>query len=258
MTPSSDLPCNPSDPDPDPGKDATEQFLADNPSHQDAHLNEKVADAVRAGVFGVSDGLVSNLALVMGVASGTDSASTVILAGVAGLLAGAFSMAAGEYISVLTQKEVFKRELAVERNHITEYPEEEESHLASLLTGYGIDEKTAKNVAANVHKNTDPALDFHARFEFGINPESLGSPNLAAGTSFLTFVIGALIPLLPWFFQDDGRLLSMLLSSIALYAVGAALTWYTPRTATIGAFRQLLLGLAATGVTYGIGTLISV
>ncbi|MCP4004824.1 MAG: hypothetical protein GY725_11560 [bacterium] len=224
---------------------------------QDNHLEDTSSGILRAGIFGASDGLVSNLALVMGVAGGTSDPEAVILAGTAGLLAGGFSMAAGEYVSMRTQREVLERELRLEREHILNHPEEEEAHLVELLQQNGLSEEDALRVAAQVHANIDPAVDFHARFELGIHPTTMGSPVGAALSSFLAFVIGALVPLLPWFFLSEAVVVSMGLSAVALLLVGGGVTKVTGLSPVKGALRQLAFGVAAAGVTYWIGRLIS-
>jgi VIT1/CCC1 family predicted Fe2+/Mn2+ transporter len=222
-------------------------------SHENQHAGDPQSGILRASVFGVSDGLVSNLALVMGVAGGSSDPSVVVLAGVAGLLAGAFSMAAGEYISMQTQREMLERELAIEREHIEKFPEEEQAHLAELLAENGLERADAARIAAQVHRHTDPALEFHAQFELGIHPNSLGAPRGAAIYSFLSFAVGAAVPLFPWLVTTNAIMPTLILSALALLAVGAAATRVTHRTAAYGAFRQLLVGAASAAVTYGAG-----
>jgi VIT1/CCC1 family predicted Fe2+/Mn2+ transporter len=227
------------------------------PTHSDAeheHLDDTNSGTLRASVFGVSDGLVSNLALVMGVAGGAAEASTVVLAGTAGLLAGAFSMAAGEYISMQTQRETMERELRVEREHILKFPEEEQAHLSNLLAEGGLEREAAEALAARIHADIDLSVDFHALHELGIVPTQLGSPGAAAIASFVSFVIGAAVPLIPWLILADALVASMLASALALVIVGAALTRVTERHPVIGGARQLLFGAGAAGVTYLIGS----
>lgn len=226
--------------------------------HVDEHGSAQDGGLLRASVFGVSDGLVSNLGLVMGVAGGFAEPGTVVLAGVAGLLAGAFSMAVGEYVSMQTQRELAERELHRERVHLRRYPEEEESHLAGMLHDAGLETGQAKQMAATIHREHEHALRFHAVLELGINPSELGSPRLAAGSSFVAFVAGAAVPLLPWIFVDDALLPSMGLSSVALLGVGAAATLATGYSPWKGALRQLGFGWLAAAVTYAIGSWIGV
>jgi VIT1/CCC1 family predicted Fe2+/Mn2+ transporter len=226
--------------------------------YQDEHVEDAGSGVLRASVFGVSDGLVSNLGLIMGVAGASQEASTIVIAGVAGLLAGAFSMAAGEWVSMKTQREVFERELAVERQHILAHPHEEQAHLTQLLVDNGLDAATAARVAAQVHEDVEPAVDFHARFELGLNPAELGSPAGAAISSFLSFIVGAFLPILPWFFTDAGLVPSIVVSAAALVLVGALLTRVTDQSLLWGSLRQLLIGAAAAGVTYTVGLLVGV
>lgn len=224
----------------------------------DEHGDPHDGGVLRAGVFGVSDGLVSNLALVMGMAGGLASSETVVLAGVAGLLAGAFSMAVGEYVSVQTQREASESELHRESSHLRRYPEEEEAHLREMLHEAGLDPALSKQVAAALHREHDPALHFHALLELGINPSYLGSPGRAAIASFVAFVLGAAVPLLPWIFVEAALLPSIAVSGLALLAVGAAATLATGYSPWKGALRQLTFGLLAAGVTYAIGSWIGV
>ena len=220
------------------------------------HVENTASGILRATIFGVSDGLVSNLALVMGVAGGTANADTIVLAGSAGLLAGAFSMAAGEYISMQTQREAMELQLHVEREHILRYPEEEETHLMDLLVQSGLSQEVATDMARKIHEEVDPAVDFHALLELGIVPGQMGSPVAASISSFFSFVAGALIPLLPWILFADGLAVSIAASAAALLAVGGSVTRITHRSVVAGAVRQLLFGGSAAIVTYGIGRLI--
>ncbi len=224
--------------------------------HENEHIEDPQSGVLRASVFGVSDGLVSNLALVMGVAAGSGDPTVVVLAGVAGLLAGAFSMAAGEYISMQTQREVVEHELALERRHIEKFPVEEEAHLAELLAETGLDPADAQRVAAQVHRSLDPAVDFHALFELGIHPKSMGAPKNAAVWSFASFAVGASIPLLPWLVSDDALMPTIVLSGLALLLVGAGVTRRTGMRPWYGATRQLAVGALAAAVTFGVGLLI--
>jgi VIT1/CCC1 family predicted Fe2+/Mn2+ transporter len=220
------------------------------------HLANTGSGTLRASIFGVSDGLVSNLALVMGVAGGSQSNEAIVLAGSAGLLAGAFSMGAGEYVSMMTQRETMERQLRLERDHIVSYPEQEERHLRQLLVEHGLSEAGADDVSKRIHEEVDPALGFHALLELGIVPRQMGSPIGASLASFGSFVIGAFVPLIPWLFSDDGLQLSMILSAIALLAVGGAVTSITGKNPLVGAIRQLLFGAGAAGITYWLGRLI--
>lgn len=223
--------------------------------HENEHADDPQSGILRAAVFGASDGLVSNLALVMGVAGGSSDPNVVLLAGVAGLLAGAFSMAAGEYISMQTQREMLERELAIERDHIERFPDEEQAHLAELLAESGLETPVAERVAAQVHRQ-GAALDFHAQLELGIHPGSLGAPGAAASSSFVAFAAGAVVPLLPWLWASRAIPATLVLSAAALMAVGAAATRFTHRSAWFGAARQLAVGAVSAAVTYGVGLLV--
>jgi VIT1/CCC1 family predicted Fe2+/Mn2+ transporter len=218
------------------------------------HIEDTNSGTLRASVFGVSDGLVSNLALVMGVAGGSESAATVILAGTAGLLAGAFSMAAGEYISMQTQRETMERQLSVEREHIVRYPEEEQAHLGELLAESGLDVAAAEALAARIHEDIDLSVGFHALHELGIVPAQMGSPVRAAVASFLTFVAGAAVPLIPWLILPDAIFASISASAVALVLVGSVVTRVTGRHPVVSGLRQLLIGVGAAAITYTIGT----
>ena len=220
---------------------------------QDDHREDKGSGVLRAGVFGASDGLVSNTALVMGVAGGADSPETVVLAGTAGLLAGAFSMAAGEYVSMRAQREVLEHELELEQQHILEFPEQEQAHLAELLTKEGLDREDAIRMSAKIHERLEPAVDFHARFELGIDPHDLGAPTNAAVASFVCFLLGALVPLSPWLVTDEALPWSIALSTVGLLTVGASVTRITHRHPLQSALRQLAFGGAAAAVTFVIG-----
>jgi VIT1/CCC1 family predicted Fe2+/Mn2+ transporter len=222
-------------------------------SAEQQHLTDTGSGMLRASIFGVSDGLVSNLALVMGVAGGTDDPSAIVLAGSAGLLAGAFSMAAGEYVSMQTQREAMEKQLQVERQHIIEYPEEEEAHLQDLLRRNGFSDDAAVEMAARIHEEIDPAVDFHALLELGIVPSQMGSPIAASIASFFSFVAGAAIPLLPWLVVANALEWSILASGVALLAVGGAATRITHRSMLAGGLRQLAFGGFAAIVTHTIG-----
>jgi VIT1/CCC1 family predicted Fe2+/Mn2+ transporter len=197
--------------------------------------------------------------LVVGVAAGSASnQNAVVLAGIAGLLAGAFSMAAGEWVSMRTQRELFEREIALERHHIERFPDEEEAHLAELLRANGLDEPTAARVANEVHREIEPALEFHARFELGINPQELGSPNGAAIGSFLSFLVGGLVPIVPWFFAAGVLGWSVAMSAVGLLTLGALVTRFTQQSPVRSALRQLGIGAASGAITYVIGYLVGV
>jgi VIT1/CCC1 family predicted Fe2+/Mn2+ transporter len=214
---------------------------------------------LRPAVFGASDGLVSNVALIAGVAGGTrgaDSATAVVLAGLAGLAAGAFSMAVGEYTSVASQSEAAAREVEKEREEILANPEGETHELAAMYVGKGIDADLAHEVARQIHRDVDNAVVVHAREELGVDPRDLASPKLAAASSFLAFALGALVPLLPYLFGAQTLWPGLVITLVALFGCGAVVTQVTTRPWVYGGTRQMLLGAAAAALTYGIGSLV--
>jgi VIT1/CCC1 family predicted Fe2+/Mn2+ transporter len=214
---------------------------------------------LRAGVFGVNDGLVSNTCLVMGVAGAAVEPSLLVLTGVAGLLAGAFSMAAGEYVSMLSQKEMFEHQIAQEKDELERYPKEEAEELALIYAARGIPLAEARDVAAHLIANPDKALDVLAREELGLNPDDLGSPTGAAISSFICFSIGASLPIIPFLLKvSNGVAVAAAISGAALFVVGAVLSLFSGRSALIGGARMLLIGSAAATATYMIGTLFNV
>ncbi len=215
---------------------------------------------LRATIFGVSDGLVSNLSLVMGVAGASGQGGFILLAGIAGLLAGAFSMAAGEYISMQSQRELFERQIELEQAELEAMPEEELQELVALYMAKGFTQAEASSIATRMFANPRTALDTLVREELGLDPDELGSPWGAAGSSFLAFCVGAAIPVLPYLF-GAGPVVFMLssgLSLAALFVVGAAVSMLTGRSLLASGFRQLGLGAAAAAVTFGVGKVIGV
>jgi vacuolar iron transporter family protein len=202
--------------------------------------------ALRAAVFGVNDGLVSNLLLVLGVAGGTSDRSFLLLAGLAGLLAGAFSMAAGEWVSVQSQRELYEREIAVEAEELAAFPEEELEELALIYQAKGLSQEEAEALAGRLMRQPDTALDTMAREELGLAVDDLGSPWVAAGSSFASFAVGAFIPVVPFLFGSGTTALftASLLSSVTLMAVGAAIAVLTGRSPLRGGLR--MVGIAAT------------
>jgi VIT1/CCC1 family predicted Fe2+/Mn2+ transporter len=209
----------------------------------------------RAAVFGMSDGLMSNVLLVIGFAgSGVDS-SVVRLAGIAGAIAGAVSMAAGEWISLSAQNELVIRELAVERRELIVNRDAEQRELEEMYEGHGMEAGTAQQAAADVMRDTDAALIVHAREEFGIDPGDLPSPTQAAVLSFVCFILGALIPVAPWF-ATSGRAataLSLILGTAAAASLGWAIGQFAERRRATTALRQVVITLVACAVTYGVG-----
>ena len=214
----------------------------------------------RAGVLGAGDGLLTNLSLVLGIAGASTNASAVRLAGVAGLLAGAFSMAAGELVSVRAQQEMVEREVQVEREELAEDPEGERRELAGMYRAQGLSADDADTVSRILSANPDIALDTHARLELGVDPEAPGSAWRAAVTSFLSFAVGAILPLFPWFFTEGSGavIASVIIGAIAALALGAAIGAMSGRSVLGTALRQLAVAAVAAAVTYGVGSLLGV
>lgn len=215
---------------------------------------------LRAAVFGVNDGLISNVSLILGVAGASSDQKVVLLSGAAGLLAGAFSMAAGEYVSMRSQREMYEHQIDLERKELAEYPQEEAEELALIYTARGMSREDARAYALRAVSDPKQALDTLAREELGLNPEELGSAWGAAVSSFLSFGGGALIPLLPFLFlKGDGALGgSVALTAVALFGVGATISLFTGRSALRDGLRMLAIGASAGTVTYFVGTLVGV
>jgi VIT1/CCC1 family predicted Fe2+/Mn2+ transporter len=211
---------------------------------------------LRPAVFGAMDGLVSNFALIAGVAGGGVDRTVIVLAGLAGLAAGAFSMAAGEYTSVAAQAELAEAEIAVEREELRVNPDAEERELAAMYVARGLDADLAAEVARQLHRDPETALNVHTREELGVTPGELPSPRLAATSSFLSFAVGALIPVLPYLLGLDALWLVTVLSLIGLFVCGAVVTQVTSRPWWYGGLRQLVLGAAAAALTYAFGNLV--
>ena len=211
---------------------------------------------LRPAVFGAMDGLVSNFALIAGVVGGTAAASSgpIVLAGLAGLAAGAFSMAAGEYTSVASQSEFARQQVQGERHEILANAAAEQAELAAMYARKGIEPPVAREMAAQVHRDVDNAVRVHAREEFGIDPDELASPVVAAVSSFWSFAVGALLPVLPYLLGATSLWPAVVLSLLGLFACGAIVTRVTDRSWWYGGLRQLLLGGAAAALTYAIGS----
>jgi VIT1/CCC1 family predicted Fe2+/Mn2+ transporter len=227
------------------------------PEPPEQHHRDIQGGAARAAVLGVSDGLVTNVSLILGVAGANVTPGTVRLTGLAGLLAGAFSMAAGEYVSMRAQTELLERELEMEALELRRAPEAERAELTQLYESRGIDPGVAGELASEMMRTPELALETHAREELGVNPGSLGNPFRAAAASAASFAIGALVPLMPWFFASGGTavVISLVLGAMAAVLIGLALARYTGRSALRTAIRQLVVTVAAAAVTYGLGTL---
>jgi VIT1/CCC1 family predicted Fe2+/Mn2+ transporter len=214
----------------------------------------------RAGVLGFNDGLVSNFSLVMGVVGGTSDANIILLAGVAGLLAGAFSMASGEYISMRAQRDVYEHEMDVERSELEAFPDEERKELELIYRAKGLSQQEARLLAERIMANPQVALDTMAREELGLDPEQLGSPWAAAFSSFGAFATGALVPVLPYIFGSGtvALALSSTLSAVVLATAGYVMALLSGKQAGWGALRMLLIGATSAAITFGIGRLIGV
>jgi VIT1/CCC1 family predicted Fe2+/Mn2+ transporter len=224
----------------------------------DHHHADVSGGWLRAAVFGAMDGLVSNTALVAGVAGGGAPSRIVVLSGVAGLIAGAISMALGEYTSVKTQNEQLDLEVAKERRELAVNPEGELAELVDMLRARGVDERLAREVAVQLSRDPEMALRLHIVAELGLSPEDKPSPRTAAGSSLLTFSVGAVFPLIPYLFGFPLLWAALLSGGIGLLAAGALSSLFTPRPWWFAGLRQLFFGAVAAGATYAIGSLIGV
>jgi len=208
---------------------------------------------LRPTVFGVMDGLVTNVSLIAGVGGGGLDPSRIVLTGLAGLVAGAFSMATGEYTSVASQNELVRAEVEIERRQLEAYPDEERAELAEAFTDKGVDAKLAEEVAEQVSADPDEALRLHALEELGVDPHELPSPIVAAVSSFFAFAVGAAVPLLPYLAGATNLLLALAVAGAALFAAGAVVGKLTATSMWSRGLRQLALAALATAVTYGVG-----
>lgn len=218
------------------------------------------AGTLRAIVFGASDGLVSNLALIMGVAGATPEPSFVLLSGIAGLLAGAFSMAAGEYISVKSQVEVLERQIALERAELDAIPDEEFEELVSIYRSKGLPEEDARRFAEHIFSDKELALQTLVREELGLDENGMSSPIAAAVGSFVAFTIGAIIPVIPWLFGGGTLVIfvSFGMGLAGLFVLGALVSLLTGRSLLFSGMRQVVIGAAAAIITFLVGSLIGV
>jgi VIT1/CCC1 family predicted Fe2+/Mn2+ transporter len=217
-------------------------------------------NAIRAAVLGANDGLVSNLSLIAGVAGADPGRDVVVLAGIAGLLAGSLSMALGEWVSVRSSAEYFQNQIAIERDELAEIPDEEEEELVLIYQARGMELEQARAAAANVMSDPERALQTLAREELGLSEDADANPWVAAGTSFVMFAIGAILPVVPWFITSGvaATVASVILSAFGLFALGALITIFTGRGTLFSGTRMLVLGLIAAAITFGIGTAIGV
>jgi vacuolar iron transporter family protein len=236
--------------------------MADSPISGTAevgHTHSNVSGGrLRASVFGAMDGLVTNIALVVGVGAAGAGPQVVVLTGMAGLVAGAFSMALGEYTSVRTQNEQIDREWEIERREIRDNPEAEERELSRMLVGMGITDENAAAAARDVHADVEMATLVHVTQELGLDPTDKPSPQVAAVSSFLTFSLGAAVPLIPYLLGFTSLIAGLLAGAVGLLAAGAIASLFTVRPWWHSALRQLLFGAIAAGATYAVGTLIGV
>ena len=212
---------------------------------------------LRAAVFGASDGLVSNLSLIMGVAGASSNNQVIVLTGIAGLLAGAFSMAAGEYVSMQSQRELFENQISIEREEMRVMPDVEQQELSAIYRSKGLSQADSDKIAASLMADPEMALDTKVREELGLDPNELGSPWGAASSSFAAFAIGAVVPLVP-FLLTSGQtafIAALGLSFVALFAIGAGVSLVTGRGMVFSGLRQVVIGAAAAMITYGVGRL---
>src|SRR5437667_97042 len=226
------------------------------------HHERVFGEQLRQAVFGVRDGVVSNVALVVGFAGAQTDGNFVLLAGVAGLLAGAFSMGSGEYVSMRAQRELFERQIELEREELGLNPEEERKELVLIYRAKGLSQEQAEVTAASLMADPDIALETLVREELGLDPSELGSPWGAAIGSFFAFAGGAFVPVIPFLFAADASFgyvaASAVLSAIATFAVGASLSLFTGRSALFSGARQVAIAAVAAALTFGIGVVIGV
>jgi VIT1/CCC1 family predicted Fe2+/Mn2+ transporter len=228
--------------------------LPELPNPEIHHQHRDVSGGwLRPTVFGAMDGLVTNVSLIAGVGGGGLDRSKIILTGLAGLVAGAFSMATGEYTSVTSQNELVRAEVEIERRQLQAYPEEEKAELAEAFEDKGVDPELAERVAEQVSKDPEEALRLHAQEELGVDPNELPSPVVAAVSSFFAFAVGAVIPLLSFLIGSSNLYLALGIAAVALFAAGAVVAKLTAVNLWYGATRQLLLAALAAGVTYAVG-----
>jgi len=213
---------------------------------------------LRPAVFGAMDGLVTNIALVAGVGGGGGSSQVIVLTGIAGLVAGAFSMALGEYASVETQNSAVRAEVAVEREELRTNPAAEQAELVEMYVRMGLSRPTAEAVAEEVHADPELAVRVHITQELGVDPDEQPSPLAAGASSFLCFALGALLPLIPYLLGFDSLVAGLLVGAVGLFAMGAVVARWTTRSWLVNGLRQLGFGAVAAGATYLVGMLIGV
>ncbi len=223
--------------------------------HKEKRHGNAQSGTLRAAVFGVNDGLVSNASLILGVAGAGPAPGFIVVSGIAGLLAGAFSMAAGEYVSMRAQREFYEYQITLEREELDQYPQEEAAELALIYQAKGMPAQDARRMADTLIQDPDHALDTLAREELGLNPEELGSPWSAALSSFFAFAVGAMIPLLPYLMLPQPMAFTgtIAATAVCLFVVGATISLFTGRRAFLGGMRMLAIGAAAGAATWTIG-----
>jgi VIT1/CCC1 family predicted Fe2+/Mn2+ transporter len=226
--------------------------------HYEVHHRQISGGWFRAAIFGISDGLVTNVSLILGFAGANPGHSVIRLAGLAGLVAGGFSMGSGEYLSMRAQKELLESEIEKERQALVDFPVEEQQELRQLFIDRGIEEELADRLSIDLMRDPDLALRTHTREELGVDPSATGSPWMAAISSFWAFVVGAFIPLLPWLWSTTGNQIywSIALAGVGAAGVGGAIGWFTRRGIWRSAARQLVIAALASAVTFGVGRLV--
>ena len=229
-------------------------------TENEPHHRQLTGGGFRAALFGLSDGLVTNVSLILGFAGASPGHAVVRLAGLAGLVSGAFSMSTGEYLSMRSQKELYEYEINVERQALASEPELERQELRDIFLSRGIEAELADRLSTDLMRNPDLALRTHTREELGIDPSATGSPWTAAISSFLLFAVGALIPLLPWVVTTSGNLAwwSVGATGVATVLVGASVGFFTRRGMIYSAGRMLVITAVASAVTFGVGRLVGV
>ncbi|MGU3434154.1 VIT1/CCC1 transporter family protein [Actinomycetes bacterium M1A6_2h] len=238
---------------------ASTRPAGDPAPHDFDHSHADVSGGwLRAATFGAMDGLVTNTSLIAGVGGAGVSSHTIVLSGIAGLVAGAFSMALGEFTSVSTQNEQIDAEVDVEKAEFAKHPEAERAELVTRLTDMGMSGETAETAATQIHTDSDRAVKFHIAQELGVDPDEKPSPFVAAGSSFVLFAIGAIIPLLPYLLGFSSLAAGLACGAAGLAVAGALAAHYTSQSTLLGAARQLAFGAVAVAATYGVGAVIGV
>jgi VIT1/CCC1 family predicted Fe2+/Mn2+ transporter len=228
--------------------------------HYEVHHRQISGGWFRAAIFGISDGLVTNVSLILGFAGASPGHNVIRLAGLAGLVAGGFSMGSGEYLSMRAQKELLESEIELERQALIDNPVEEQQELMQLFVDRGIEAELAERLSIDLMRDPDLALRTHTREELGIDPSATGSPWAAAFSSFWAFVVGAFIPLLPWVWSSSGNPIfwSIAFAGVGSIVVGGAIGWFTRRGVVRSALRQVVIAALASAVTFGVGRLVGV